>query len=328
MRIPATGPALAGVTLTLAGIGAWSLGGDGGARKGAERAPSMAVAPAAGPMRVAVDTSEAPRRVAILEAPAPRPAPQDEAVHPAVHTPADTETVADATDAEAATARAAALELQTERERAAVATLRSVCSAQQQLQASVRIDTDGDGGGEYGYFAELAGTATVLRKHDAELGAILVPVGDALRPAFLAEAFGALESFGGQGVVRRAGYFFQIYLPAAPNEATVAGLAEASTGGPGQVLPDAKLAEVIWCAYAWPAEASDVPMRTFFMNQEGDVISCGGAEGNPAPYAGARSPRFDAALSRAVPRDMNQPLGLAALGNAANDGELWIVPAQ
>ncbi|MFM7282746.1 MAG: type II secretion system protein, partial [Planctomycetia bacterium] len=43
-------------------------------------------------------------------------------------------------------------------EAAAVSTLRSISSAQAQVQSSGAIDTDADGSGEYGYFAELAGS--------------------------------------------------------------------------------------------------------------------------------------------------------------------------
>ena len=38
---------------------------------------------------------------------------------------------------------------------------------------------------------------------------------------------------------------------------------------------------------------------------------------------GANAPRFDAALSCALAGDMRQPLGLASLGNGANDGSAW-----
>src|SRR4029077_13333147 len=46
-------------------------------------------------------------------------------------------------------------------EAAAISTLRSISSAQAQLQSSAAIDCDADGSGEYGYFAEMAGTKSM-----------------------------------------------------------------------------------------------------------------------------------------------------------------------
>ncbi|MEO0762096.1 MAG: hypothetical protein AAFZ09_09840, partial [Pseudomonadota bacterium] len=68
---------------------------------------------------------------------------------------------------------------------AAISTLRSISSAQAQLQSSGAIDTDLDGGGEYGYFAELAGTV-VLRESDGAGGVQLSA--DTLQPPMLSGA--------------------------------------------------------------------------------------------------------------------------------------------
>src|SRR5262245_9340570 len=73
-------------------------------------------------------------------------------------------------------------------ENAAIATLRSIASAQAQLQSSCAIDTDADGGGEFGYFGELAGTAT-LRIWDPATGLPGLDVG-VLDPPILPTPFG------------------------------------------------------------------------------------------------------------------------------------------
>jgi len=211
-------------------------------------------------------------------------------------------------------------------ENAAIATLRSIAAAQQQVQASSAVDTDADGGGEYCYFGELAGTA-VLREFDQ---AALAPAISAefLQPAYLATAFGNVITDGvGEGVVERQGYYYKIFLPddnVDPAAAT-GGYAEQVGGGtdPGNIGAwGSGNCEVMWCCYAWPVTASRTGNRVFYINHEGDVIS---HDNKTGAYTGITSvPTFDAALSDAVAADFAQPLGLIALGNTANDGNLWV----
>ena len=79
-------------------------------------------------------------------------------------------------------------------EAAAIATLRSVSSAQAQIQSSGAIDTDADGAGEYGYFAELAGSVPMRVSDNAVPGPAAGQAGvagiDNLSPAILPSAFG------------------------------------------------------------------------------------------------------------------------------------------
>jgi len=228
-------------------------------------------------------------------------------------------------------------------ENAAIATLRSISAAQQQFQASSAIDCNADGGGEYGFFAELAGT-TPMRIYD---GAVIAPfpgtnnvIGaatDILTPPFLATAFGNVQSdvANGHGMVTRQGYNFKIFLPAAVAVgAPVTGVFEdpAGLGSAANVaLIGADAAEIFWCAYAWPADAGRTGNRCFFINQEGDVLQFDNRNaGAAAPPAGTyngtlRSPLFGAAYDNTVANDMTQALGLTAMGNAANDGNVWTV---
>src|SRR5215475_12180252 len=82
-------------------------------------------------------------------------------------------------------------------ESAAIATLRSLSSAEAQVQAASAIDVDTDGAGEYGYFAELAGT--VNRRGGT------TPI----TPPCLSGSFGNVAA----SRVTRSGYLFQMYLP-------------------------------------------------------------------------------------------------------------------
>jgi len=201
-------------------------------------------------------------------------------------------------------------------ESAAISTLRSLTSAQAQLQSSAAVDTDGDGSGEYGYFAEMAGTIP-LRVTAAGAPAAGVAGTDELTPPVMSAAFGTLNA---TSQVTRSGYLFQIFLPAAGSP--VAGIAEdATTGGKAAApFPDPDNGEVLWCAYAWPINASQTGNRCFFVNQEGDLLQFANRTG---AYTGtAAGPTFDAVYQ--VAGDMGSPIGL---NGASSDGNSW-VPVQ
>jgi prepilin-type N-terminal cleavage/methylation domain-containing protein len=211
-------------------------------------------------------------------------------------------------------------------ENAAIATLRALAAAQQQVNSSSSVDTDGDGGGEYCYIGELAGTAPVRELDQATF----TPVIGATRlvPTHLPTPFGMVQAdAGGEGCVERQGYMYKVFLPDANVFAgsPTGAYPEAATGGTNPALLAAwgsANCEVMWCAYAWPVSPGQTGTRVFFLNQEGDVIA---HDNKGGAYSGLTStPTFDAALSNASPGDFDQPLGLATLGNTANDGNLWV----
>ena len=204
-------------------------------------------------------------------------------------------------------------------ESAAIATLRSISSAQAQVQSSGAIDTDSDGGGEYGYFAELAGTVPMRIDGGGGVAAAGLAGTDELQPAVLSSAFGAVDA---NGLVTRSGYIFQMWLPGAGVPAV--GIPEQAGGGAG-VMPDGNNAEVLWSCYAWPISVQQTGNRAFFINQEGDLVQT--ANRAAAPYSGVvAGPAFDAVYSAAQPGDMAAPMGLGV--NAPTvDGLAW-VPVQ
>jgi len=219
-------------------------------------------------------------------------------------------------------------------ENAAIATLRSIASAQAQLQSSCAIDTDADGGGEYGFFGELAGTAG-MRVFDAGTGNPAVDAAAILNPAILPTAFGDTVWDGGnQCVVERSGYYFKIYLPADTNAGDIQGVAEEGPEGFGGAvtIPDSNNTEVMWCCYAWPVDAESTGNRSFFINQEGDLLQTlnnPGAAGSPVIYEGlAQSPPFNAAFedgTTSAVTGMGASLGIIAQGLASNDGNTWTI---
>ena len=199
-------------------------------------------------------------------------------------------------------------------ETAAMGAMRAISSAQAALVVSPAIDTDSDGAGEYGYFAELAGTVP------ARVAAAGVPAAgvvglNELTPSMLISGLG----FVSQSVITRSGYVFQLWLPDATAGGLVSAIPEDANGGKlGAPFPNPNNNEVFWCAYAWPLGAERTGNVALFVNQSGTIMQT--RNRGPAAYEGlAGGPAFDAAFS--VPGDMSSD---PAIGVPANDGNLWV----
>ena len=206
-------------------------------------------------------------------------------------------------------------------ESAAISTLRSLTSAQAQVQSSGAIDTDADGSGEYGYFAELAGTIPVRLNNGGApaIGAVGV---DELNPAVISSAFGQLTN----SLVSRSGYNFQMWLPDATAAGLTPALAEAPAGGSGAVLPDGNNCEILWACYAWPMNAGQTGNRAFFVNQEGDLLQTRNQGAANPLYDGINvMPTFDAIYT--VGGDMGSQISIGGQPLPAVDGNVW-VPVQ
>lgn len=179
-------------------------------------------------------------------------------------------------------------------------TLRNLAAAQAQCQAAGVIDEDGDGAGEYGYFAELAGTSPVRGSTAA------------INPPVLPVSCGTVK----QSVVVRDGYCFQIYLPGAAGVP----VAEAATGGAPEAKLDPRRATVLWCCYAWPLEFGKTGRRAFFIDQNGDVLAM---ENEAQCYSGfAKRPDALAAFAPKAKTIDDPP----AHDEPARDGGIWAPP--
>ena len=184
-------------------------------------------------------------------------------------------------------------------ESSAIATLKNISSAQAQCQASGVIDANGNSAGEYGFFAELAGSAPVRGNTQR------------MSPPVMSSAFGKVDG----SRVTRSGYVFQMFLP----DAKAHGLAEAHTGGSGEVPVDHGQAEVLWCCYAWPTDCGKSGTRAFFVNQSGDVLA---SPNKGTRYCGwQHGPAFTAAFRRGS-ATMADPVAANTVGN---DAETWLV---
>ena len=226
-------------------------------------------------------------------------------------------------------------------ENAAIATLRSIASAQAQMESACVVDTDADGGGEYGYFGELAGSAP-LRVYDPVADApALDAAGMTLDPSILPTGFQDMVLTGVEAEVERAGYVFKMFLPDITDAANnIGGIAETGGNGIGGAtagnFPDPNNCEILWACYAWPEEAEATGNRVFFINHEGDLLQTANNEGatNTAlHYDGDGGGPADISAYSDMAGDpnpnavtgMGASLGITAMGEAANDGNVWTV---
>ena len=196
-------------------------------------------------------------------------------------------------------------------ESAAIATLRNLVSAQSELQSQGAIDQDVDGIGEYGWFAEMAGSCQLRDNTGAAAGPILTP------PVLS----GSLAVVNANSEVNKSGYFFQMFLP----DNAGAGLIEAANSAGTPTGEDPDLAETTWAAYAWPQGFTNTGNRCFAVNQSGDVLQCNN-QVNQYSATGAMAAAFPAGDAAFVNAGViTGPLSIANNPGAAQDGGTWVV---
>jgi hypothetical protein len=134
----------------------------------------------------------------------------------------------------------------------AISTLRRISSAEAEFQATALADEDRDGTGEYGGFLELSSAAPV-RGRDAPIKTPVVS--------------GIFRTLDADGEVKRSGYVFRVWLPTKSG----AFVGETGDGFPaGRLDPDA--AERRWRCFAWPANYDHTGLRTFAVDELGDIF--------------------------------------------------------
>lgn len=195
-------------------------------------------------------------------------------------------------------------------ESAAISTLRQLASCQAQVKAAAYIDGDGDGVGEFGYFGELAGSHSVR----GFVGGVQAIVPAKVKPPVASSAFGNVQN----GRVSRSGYLFQVFLPDAGGN----GIPELATGGADPAsFPDPDLCEIVWCAYAWPVNFGSSSNRTFFTNQQGDLLH---TLNDVQKYSATNPPSASAAfISGGSANNINQPTANTHPHKLGMDGQVW-----
>jgi hypothetical protein len=203
---------------------------------------------------------------------------------------------------------------------AAVATLRQIAAAQSEFKQALDIDTNCDAVGEYGYFAELAGTVP-MRVADLPSGNCTPTCGvwgqDELVPPLLRNELGSVIA---SSVVHQ-GYVFQLWLPGAKVFGKVNGIEEDWIGGKqAPPYPDSVNGARFWCCYAWPLAFGQTGRSAFFVNQRGQVLRY--PNRSVTPFSGmANMPNFDEAF--AVAGDMSSSIRVGIPGGAA--GSRWML---
>lgn len=210
-------------------------------------------------------------------------------------------------------------------ESTAIETLRAIAAAQERFKAGAHIDTNCDGVGEYGFFAEIAGTRAMrVGEGDPCVPAAGNPPDDLLFRPLLRSSFGSVR----YSCVRYSGYVFQMWLPNPRVAGHVTAVREDNTGGKvAAPFPDPVNGSQMWCCYAWPIEYGHTGRRAFFVNQRSDVLEY--SNRRPHPFSGFPAqppydswPWFDEAYS--VVGDMSSPPRIGIPN--ANRTIWWPVP--
>jgi hypothetical protein len=211
-------------------------------------------------------------------------------------------------------------------EATAIETLRAIATVQERFKAGAHIDTNCDGVGEYGYFAELAGTRAmrVGSGGDPCVPFAGSPPDDLLFRPFLRSSFGSVR----YSCIRYSGYVFQMWLPSTRAAGHITAVQEDNTGGKmAAPFPDPVNGAQMWCCYAWPVDYGHTGRRAFFINQRSDVLEY--SNRRLAPFSGFPAlppydnrPWFDEAYS--VVGDMGSPPRIGIPN--ANRTVWWPVP--
>lgn len=181
-------------------------------------------------------------------------------------------------------------------EAAVIATLRAISTAQFQFKSAAELDSNNDFGYEYATLGELAaidelrGTGMVLSRNLLSTGSAQV---DAM------------------GWATHHGYHLCLYLPSASGVG-VAGI-PANNG-----TINAVQAERFWTCVAWPTTAGSTGRRSFFVNQQGQVL-----QNMRTTYTGSMVvPGAGAGLVGSNPATINsQQLAVDTVGA---DGQPWV----
>jgi hypothetical protein len=205
----------------------------------------------------------------------------------------------------------------------AIRTLRQIAGAEQTFRAALDVDTNCDRDGEFGYFAELAGTRPMRVSHGCQPAAGTSE--DLLVPPLLPSAFGAIPNPPiPQGFfVPYKGYYFQVWLAGPTTAGVVSAVREDATGGKAVApFPDPVNGARYWICYAWPVDYGNSGVRAFCINQRGFVLECANTGGTV--FDGLYGvPWFDEALER--PGDLGSPLRLGMPGGGLST--VWnVVP--
>jgi hypothetical protein len=182
-------------------------------------------------------------------------------------------------------------------EAAAVATLRAIAVAQAQFHAGGSLDANEDTEPEFGSLGELAGVAPLRDGGGVKLNENL-----------LSESVAAVDA---DGHVLLHGYLFCLYLPDKDGKGVVGVAGNRARIDPG-------LAHHYWTCLAWPVERGTTGNRSFFINQEGRILSTF----RPVYSGKIEKPPAGAGLVAMLADEIRS--GNLATGIRGADGQTWV----
>ena len=196
----------------------------------------------------------------------------------------------------------------------AVRMLRQIAEAERTFRDSGVLNTNCDRIGEYGFFAELAGTQPMRVCEQCQPAAGRPD--DVLASPLLPSAFGQLQGPpNAHGfLVPYKGYYFQIWLAGPTVAGLVGGIREDTLGGKAAPpYPDPVNGARYWICYSWPIDHGVTGVRAFCISQREFVLAC--ENGGSAPFDGYFGvPWFDEALEGIG--DLGSPLRVGIPGGA------------
>lgn len=187
-------------------------------------------------------------------------------------------------------------------EAAAATTVRQIVQSQLVFVNRKAADLNKNGAGEFGTFGEMSGNVPVR----AASGGTKY-----LDPSVINPSFRAIAP---TGEMFRSGYYYRIYLPGPGGEGTL----ELPGGGAAATI-DTDKAEQMWCVYAWPQDYGVTGRRTFFVNQNGDILWT-----ESSAYSGPAAPIPPGAAFADGGPVVNID-GIIAVNEPGRDGNTWTV---
>ena len=138
-----------------------------------------------------------------------------------------------------------------------------------------------------------------------------------MRPPVLSGSFRTLNP---DGEVTRSGFHFKVFLPA-PGGFGLSEVDLTTIESSGLPLIDTDLAETTWCAYAWPANAGNSGIHTYFVNQKGDITRSERAANLRSGPNGIEPDEVGFGFEAGG--DNRLMTGTVAVGTIGRDGEMW-----
>lgn len=193
-------------------------------------------------------------------------------------------------------------------EQAAIGSLSAIRAGQQIFNTRGIVDVDQDGTGEYGFLQELCGVVVPRGRID--------PLGHG---EILPEQLGRTTN----GVVRKSGYCFHLFLPS--NDAAGGDAIPESDGAAAATVGDANAQEARWICYAWPISRGNSGDRAFAVNQTNAIYETNN-NGAGQLYDGLNGgPQTGNEALEPGTTDMDGPFPSG--GGPSGDGGIWVPAA-